>query len=72
MAKGNPTRHHRDLETFSREAARRVLAEAADTPRFLDLCEAERLIWMLERAFALGANAGQRLSPRTRADGDSR
>jgi hypothetical protein len=39
------------------KAAQRVLEEAPKSPRFLDLTEAERLIWMLERAFVLGMRA---------------
>jgi hypothetical protein len=41
-----------------RKAAKRVLEEAPNTPQFFDLSEAERLIWMLERAFMLGVRAG--------------
>ena len=40
-----------------RKAAERVLEEAPKAPHFFDLSEAERLIWMLERAFMLGARA---------------
>jgi hypothetical protein len=35
-------------------AAKQVLTEAADAPYFLGLSDAERLIWMLEKAFELG------------------
>jgi hypothetical protein len=36
------------------EAVRKVLREAADTPHFFDLSDAERLVGMLGMAFELG------------------
>jgi hypothetical protein len=46
----------------SLDAAKQVLTEAAETERFSDLSDAERLTWMLERAFVLGL-AAARASP---------
>jgi len=45
------------VPTDPRKAAKRVLEEAPNSPHFFDLSEAERLIWMLERAFMLGVRA---------------
>jgi hypothetical protein len=49
------------MEIETREAIRRVLKEAGNTPCFFDLSDGERLNWMIGRAFALG-----RLQPSTR------
>jgi len=33
---------------------KQVLAEAAEAPHFFDLSDAQRLSWMIERAYTLG------------------
>jgi hypothetical protein len=40
------------------KAAKQVLTEAANAPHFFDSSDAERLIWMLERAFDIGREEG--------------
>lgn len=52
-------KRHFEKPTGPREAARLVLETAAHTPDFRDLCEAERLIWLIERGYTLGTNAGK-------------
>jgi len=62
-------RRKRNLEKpiGPREAAKLVLETAAHTHDFLDMCEAERLIWMLEQAYLLGNKAGEsRIAKRVR------
>lgn len=44
-----------------------VLAEAADTPHFFDFSDAERLNWMIARAYALGVARGKRKRANQRA-----
>jgi hypothetical protein len=51
-------KRHLEKPIGPREAARLVLETAANTPDFRDLCEAERLIWMLKQAYVLGTKAG--------------
>jgi hypothetical protein len=41
------------------QVVRRVLAAAAKTDGFFDLCDAERLEWMIERGFMLGRQASR-------------
>ena len=50
-------KRYRETPTGPREAAKRVLEAAAHTPYYLDMCEADRLIWMLEQAYLLGTRA---------------
>lgn len=50
-------------------AAKQVLADAADAPHLLDLSDAERLIWMLEKAHQLGRAAANTNAERV-ADGE--
>jgi hypothetical protein len=45
------------MEYTSRNAVRQVLKEASEHHRFFDFSEAERLTWMIERAFVLGAQS---------------
>jgi hypothetical protein len=42
-------------DSLKRRAAKQVLKEAADTEHFFDFSDSERLIWMLERAYEIGA-----------------
>jgi hypothetical protein len=67
-------RRKRDREkpTDPRAAASLVLETAANTPDFRDLCEAERLIWMLEQSFMLGVRAAGAGATRPEAHPDSR
>jgi hypothetical protein len=44
----------RIMRTQSVQAVRQVLVEAAKYERFFDLSDAERLNWMIARAFQLG------------------
>ena len=39
------------------DAIRQVLIEAAQAPNLFDLSDAERLDWMIERAFVIGAQS---------------
>jgi hypothetical protein len=45
------------MEYSSQNAVGQVLKEAGEHDRFFDLSDAERLTWMIERAFALGAQS---------------
>ncbi len=38
-------------------AVRQVLTEASNAVHFMDLSDAERINWMIERAYQLGRNA---------------
>ncbi len=42
------------MSTQSKTVIKRVLAEAADAPHFFEWSDAQRLNWMIARAFELG------------------
>ena len=42
------------MKTDSKQIVLRVLNEASNAEHFFDLSDAERLAWMVERAFVLG------------------
>ncbi|HZL38111.1 MAG TPA: hypothetical protein VFC78_22535 [Tepidisphaeraceae bacterium] len=42
------------MEYTSQQAVRQVLKEAGEHDRFFDFSDAERLTWMIERAYELG------------------
>lgn len=45
------------MANASQSAVRQVLKEAGEHDRFFDLSDAERLAWMIERAYELGRSA---------------
>ena len=55
----------------STQAVKQVLAEAAKGSQFANSSEAERLVWMLERAFMLGVGATGAGEPRPEKSRDS-
>ena len=42
------------MNTQAKTVIKRVLVEAADAPRFFEWSDAQRLNWMIARAFELG------------------
>lgn len=42
------------MSDHTKAIVRRVLQEAADAPHFFDRSDAQRLNWMIERAYAIG------------------
>ena len=42
------------MNARTKAIVKQVLSEAADTPHFFDFSDAQRLNWMLARAYALG------------------
>jgi hypothetical protein len=55
----------------STQAVKQVLAEAAEASQCANSSEAERLVWMLERAFMLGVGATRAGEPRPGTSRDS-
>ncbi len=57
------------MQQEAKEAVRQVLSEAGDAPHFFDLSDAERLSWMIARAFVLGQSQQRTARPKQRASG---
>ncbi len=52
-----------------KSAAKRVLAEAAESDAYWDLSDGEKLVWLLERAFELGVRSAKTTRPRGQGQG---
>lgn len=56
------------MKTRHKKAIRRVLKEAGEHERFFDLSDAERLTWMLGRAYQLGQSETSSNSKRAKRE----
>ncbi len=58
------------MNTPKQRAAKQVLAEAAKVPHLAGRTDGERLVWMLERAFELGAESAGLLTSKKCLESD--
>ena len=57
------------MPSESYEAVGQVLKEAAEHEHFFDLSDAERLTWMIQRAYEMGRTAAIRNDPAGQSQG---
>ena len=53
-------------------AVRQVLSEAGNAPHFFDLSDAERLNWMIARAYVLGSQRKAKVTPKKKGENNDR